>query len=192
MEARSKIFIICGPSGVGKGTLINMLLKDNPGIFIPTSYTTREKRPQEQLNKYCFVTDEEFVDLISAGKLVEYKKEHGDYYGTEKGDIESALKRGETVVIDIDAQGAEKIKSQFPFAKTVLIVPKTFDELEGRIRNDKKRGNTIDEEELHQRLEKAKQEIEYKEKANYVVVNGDGGVDEAYGKLKKIIAKMLQ
>lgn len=185
-NSKPKIFILCGPSGAGKGTLIDKLVKNYPDIVIPPSYTTRPERPVEGVKKYHFVSDKEFKDALKEDKILEYVKEHNYWYGTDKMAIEDALKNGKTILMEIEPRGADYIKRQYPQCKTIFVTPKSLDELEKRIRNDSQRGKTIDEEEMQLRLREAKKEMEYRDEADYVVVNGDGGIENAFGELKNI------
>ena len=185
----SKIYIICGPSGVGKGTLINKLIKDFSDIVIPPSYTTRPKRPIEGAKKYHFVTDNEFQLAFKKGKILEYVKEHNYWFGTDNEAITKAIENNKTILMEIEPRGAEYIKKQYPISKTIFIAPKSFNELEKRIMDDKKRGDTISEKELQLRLQEAKKEMGYKDKADYVVVNEDGKLEKAYQELEKIITQ---
>ena len=183
---KSKIFILCGPSGAGKGTLINKLVKNYPDIVIPPSYTTRPERPVEGAKKYHFITNNEFKHAIEEDKILEYVKEHNYWYGTDKIAIENALNNDKTILMEIEPRGANYIKKQYPGCKIIFVAPKSLDELEKRIRDDSQRGKTISEEELQLRLQEAKKEMEFKDKADYVVMNGDGEIENALNELKNI------
>lgn len=186
MEKRNNLFIICGPSGVGKGTLIGKLIQDFPDFVIPPSYTTRPRRPIEGAKKYHFVSNDEFKHVIQQGKILEYVKEHNYWFGTDKEAIEQALANHKTVILEIEPRGAQFIQKQYPTVKIIFIAPKSIEELEKRIRSDATRGKTIDEIELQLRMDEAKQEINYRDQADFVIVNENRKVDRAYQDLKKI------
>ncbi|KAM6478088.1 P-loop containing nucleoside triphosphate hydrolase protein [Trichoderma sp. SZMC 28011] len=151
--------IISGPSGVGKGTLIQMLHDKHPGLLTKTvSHTTRQPRPDEiEGEDYFFVSKAKFRSLISENALVEYTYFSGNYYGTSKKTVKNQTAKGMIVVLEIDIEGVKQMRKATDFdASYVFIKPPSFEELETRLRN---RG-TETEESIEQRLQQAKQELE--------------------------------
>lgn len=162
------LFIISGPSGVGKGTVINEVLKLVPDINLSISYTTRPPRKNETNGKeYFFVSEEEFNRMIERGEFLEWARVHGNLYGTPKRYIEERLKNNEDVILEIDTQGARQVKKAFPNGVFIFILPPSIDELLKRLY---KRG-TEKEEEIQIRLNNAKEEFKEWEWYNYTVIN---------------------
>lgn len=162
------LFIVSGPSGVGKGTVINEVLRLIPDINLSISYTTRPPRKNETNGKeYFFVSEEEFKDMIEKGEFLEWARVHGNLYGTPKRYIEEKLKNNEDVILEIDTQGARQVKRNFPNGVFIFILPPSIEELLKRLH---KRG-TEKEEEIHIRLNNAKEEFKEWEWYNYTVIN---------------------
>lgn len=175
------LIIVSGPSGVGKDTLVDELIKDNYGIY-SVSMTTRKIRPNEKEGKDYFFTDiSTFERYIKDNKFLEYAKYNDNYYGTLKEFVLDNLNKGTNVFAVIDVQGAMQIKKAFPEAVSIFIMPPSFEELENRLRNRK----TDSEEDIIRRLNIAKEEITYKDKYNYIVINST--VDKAVLDIKNII-----
>ncbi|KAJ5219634.1 hypothetical protein N7468_008838 [Penicillium chermesinum] len=152
--------VISGPSGVGKGTLIQKLFDTHPGTFgLTVSHTTREPRPGEVEGvAYFFVSRSEFSSLCSQGALVEYACFSGNYYGTSKQAIENQASKGLIVVLDIEMQGIKQMKANPNFnARYVFIKPPSFEALETRLRGRR----TENEENIQERLSQAHIEFDY-------------------------------
>lgn len=173
--------VISGPSGVGKDTIAECLIKDNIGIY-SVSMTTRKKRIGEVHGKdYFFATKEEFENNIKENKFLEYAKYNDNYYGTLKDFVFDNINSGTNVIAIIDVQGAMQIEKVFPDAVTIFIMPPSFDELERRLKSR----NTDSEDDIKRRLTIAKKEIIYKDKYDYIVINN--AVDKAVLDIKNII-----
>ena len=176
--------IICGPSGVGKGTIIAALLAKFPSskFGFSVSHTTRSPRPGEiDGTHYHFVSVDQIQTDIAEGKFLEYAKVHGNYYGTSLEAVETVQSQGKLCILDIDVQGVQTIQSQhkLPDAIYIFIAPPSVDHLERRLRG---RG-TETEESLVRRLGNAQREMEYgygEGNFDYVLVNGelDAAVEE--------------
>ena len=180
----SQIFVLVGFSGSGKSTLIKNLLKTDEELFYSVSFTTRKKRKGEKEGKdYHFVSEEEFKRLIKNRKILEWTYAYGNYYGTPKEPFLKALKEGKKVIMDLDINGAEKIKKRFKEkSKIILVLPPSFLVLKERLKKRK-------EKEASFRLEKDKnlwQAVLKKKKIfDYYLVNDH--LKEAVDNLKAII-----
>lgn len=166
---RGILFVMSGPSGTGKGTICNMLL-ETENIFLSVSSTTRGIRKGETEGEtYNYLTKEQFEKLIADGEMLEYAIYSGNYYGTPRATVESMLIAGRNVLLEIEPQGALKIKEAFPDAVLVFIAPPSVAELKNRLLE---RGRET-EEQIKERLSAAKWELEQSGRYNYVVINDD-------------------
>jgi len=164
----SIVYIVSAPSGSGKSTLVNELFKMVRNLEFSISYTTRPPRGSEQSGKeYFFVSRPEFEAMIAADEFLEYAIYDGNYYGTARRFLHEAENRSNDLLLDIDVQGASKIKEKIPDAVSIFILPPDREKLEWRLRS---RG--LDSEEvIRRRLDTARREIENYEKYDYILVN---------------------
>jgi len=179
---KGHIFIISGPSGVGKGTLLSLLLKKHPEIYLSISVTTRTPRRGE-INgvHYFFVEKEEFQAMIEKGELLEWAEFAGNYYGTVSKMIEEKLSQGKDVILEIEVKGALQSKKKMQDAILIFIMPPSMDELKRRLIKRK----TESEESIKKRLDIVNSELEKKDIFNYQVVNKK--LNEAVKNLEAII-----
>ncbi len=176
------LFVISGPSGVGKGTLIKEIFRYIPDLVYSVSVTTRKPRKAEREGiDYFFVDEKTFKKYIKEHKFAEWAKVHGDYKGTLTSTIDEALVGGKDLVLEIDVQGALQIKNKFPEGIFIFIAPPSRDKLEARLRGR----STEDEESLKKRLNDACCEMEYSKYYDYIVVNDK--LEKAAEELKNII-----
>lgn len=182
MFKRGLLIVISGPSGAGKGTICKELIHRHQNVYISVSATTRLPRNGEidGIN-YHFLTKDEFVNRIENNDFLEYAEVYGNYYGTPKSEVEAMLAQGKDVILEIDIQGALKVKENFDEGVFIFILPPSMEELKQRII---KRGSET-EESLMRRFKSAYQEINYVSKYNYAVVNDM--VDVAVSKIEGII-----
>lgn len=179
------LVIISGPSGAGKGTLVDQLVAGVPELRVSVSATTRAPRPGEiEGEDYFFLSVEEFSRRIEAGEFLEWAEVHGNRYGTIRSTVEAKMAEGRDVILEIDPQGALQVKSLMPEAVLVFIVAPSMDELERRIRG---RGAETDEQ-VGVRLETAVRELELVGSYDYVVENDD--VARATDELVRIIKSL--
>lgn len=184
-ELKLTPILICGPSGVGKGTIIDILMKRCPGLFgFSVSNTTRAPRPGEENGvHYNFVTVPEMEAAISNGEFIEYAKVHSNYYGTSVKAVENVMSEGRICILDLDTQGVRSVKTSSLDCNYIFIRPPSIQVLEQRLRG---RG-TETEEKIKLRLENAKQELLYgsEEQGNFdmYVVNNDDGAEETATKI---------
>jgi guanylate kinase len=164
----SIVYIVSAPSGSGKSTLVNELFKMVRCLDFSISYTTRPPRGSEQNGKeYFFVTKEEFEAMIAEDEFLEYAEVFGNYYGTARRFLREAEHHGNDLLLDIDVQGASKIKQRIPVAVSIFILPPDRENLEWRLRT---RG--LDSEAvIRRRLDTARREIENYSKYDYILVN---------------------
>ena len=179
---RGSLIILSGPSGAGKGTILNELLSHNTNLKFSTSMTTRAPRDGETNGKeYFFVTEEEFQKEIKEDAFLEYATVHGNHYGTLKRVVDSDLYQGYDVILDINIQGALNIKEKKVDAVFIFIMPPSMRELRDRL---VKRG-TESKEKLIERFKNAYKEINEMPKYNYVVINDE--VETAVKKVEAIL-----
>ncbi len=179
---RGKLYVISGPSGVGKGTLVSKLLDMRDDVVLSISATTRSPRPGEVDGKnYFFLTKDEFKNLIDADGLIEWAEYAGNFYGTPLDFVEEQLSAGTNVILEIEVQGAFQVKEKLPDATLIFIEPPSMDELERRIIG---RG-TESEDVIESRMRTARVEMEHKMEYDIAVMNDD--VDSAVARLSECI-----
>ena len=168
MGPAPKVFVITGPSGVGKGTLIRGLLERVPGLELAVSATTRTPRPGERDGiEYHFMTADEFERHAAEGGFVEHAAYSGNRYGTLRSELERRLESGAPVVLEIEVQGARQVRQAMPEAVAVFIAPPSRDALRARLVG---RG-TDPPEQVDERLRTADRELEAQEEFAHVIVN---------------------
>ena len=170
MEKEGLLFVVSGPSGVGKGTLCAKLLNELPEMALSISHTTRKKRPGEQEGKnYFFIDKEAFLANIKNGAYLEWAEVYGNYYGTPQALIEENMVHGIDTLLEIDTQGAILVKERFPEAVFIFVLPPDQKTLAGRLIERK----TDSEEVIFRRLAAFGSELEQLPMYDYVVVNGE-------------------
>jgi len=176
------LFVITAPSGAGKSSLIEALLKEDPRLQLSVSYTTRAPRPGEvDGREYHFVDDKSFMAMLERSEFLESAEVHGYRYGTSQAVIREALARGQDLVLEIDWQGAQQVRKLHPECVGVFILPPSVAELERRMRA---RGQDTDAV-IRRRLASAQAEISHAPEFNYAIINKD--FDEARRDLQAII-----
>lgn len=164
------LFILSGPSGAGKGTLVKELLRRVPDMWVSVSATTRAPRPGEKDGSdYFFLTAPEFEARVRHGEFLEHATVHGNRYGTLRAPVERRLDRGVDVVLEIDPQGAAQVRKQMDRSRLVFVKAPSAEELERRIRY---RG-AESEEQLRTRMKTAEQELAVEGMYDFVVINDD-------------------
>jgi guanylate kinase len=178
-----RLIVLAAPSGAGKTTLVRALVARVPDLTFSVSYTTRAPRAGERPGvDYFFVSREEFERMVAADAFLEHAQVFDNWYGTGKRHVEDILKRGRSVLLEIDWQGARQVRSRSPDACTVFILPPSLAELELRLRG---RG-TDPEERMQRRLRDALGDISHWSEFDYAVVNED--IDATADALAAIVA----
>ena len=164
------LFVITAPSGAGKSSLIDALLKDDPALKLSISYTTRPPRPGE-LNgrEYHFVDEKTFLGMLERGEFFESAEVHGNRYGTAQAVIREALARGQDLMLEIDWQGAEQVRRLLPEAIGIFILPPSVEDLERRMRARGQDSEAV----IRRRMASAEEEMSHSPEFNYVIVNKD-------------------
>ena len=179
---KGKTFIICGPSGVGKGTVVSRLMEADPTLYFSVSATTRAPRAGEADGvHYHFLTRERFQEWIDAGDFLEHAQFVGNFYGTPRRYVDEAMDQGRDVLLDIEIQGAEQIHPQRPEAVRIYIAPPSWEELERRLTG---RG-TEDTEKIRSRLARGREEFAAARDFDYLVINDT--VDHAVAEIRAIM-----
>ncbi|MBN1038134.1 MULTISPECIES: guanylate kinase [Clostridium] len=181
-KKRGLLIVISGPSGAGKGTICKELLEKNDNLLLSVSATTRSPRNGEIDGvNYHFLCKEDFITRIEKNDFLEHAEVYGNYYGTPKSNVDKMLESGRDVILEIDIQGALKVKENTEEGVFIFILPPSMEELKQRIIN---RGSETPES-LMKRFKSAYKEINFVSKYNYAVVNDE--VDIAVEKLEAII-----
>lgn len=185
MKKEGILLVISGPSGSGKGVLVQKILSLRTDIGLSVSATTRAPRTGEVNGvSYHFMTKENFRERLDAGDFLEYNEYAGNYYGTPKSEVVSRIAGGTSMILEIDVHGAMNIKRQYPGAVLLMIAPPDYPTLEKRLRG---RGDDVPEEVIRKRLSAAKDELAQLPGYDYLVINRDGEADEAAGEILAII-----
>ena len=202
MSNKGLLFVFSGPSGVGKGSIMkNFTAKYADENFISVSATTRKPRPGEVNGvHYFFMSEDEFTALAENGGMLEYANFSGNYYGTLKEPVYKTLEEGKNVFLEIEVQGAAKVKKICPEAIFVFVMPPNMEELTRRLVDR----NTEDQKTIELRLSNARREIEQARNYDYIIVNNtiEEAVEElaaivssskcTYGNMKNLIDEVLE
>ena len=184
---KSKLFVMSAPSGAGKTTLKDLVIKEFPDMVYSISATTRAPREGEvEGTHYFFKSRDEFKRMIENNELVEWNEVHGNFYGTPKSFVEKMLSEGKRVLFDLDVFGKVNFDKVYPEAIGILILPPSLEILEQRLRNR----NTDSDEVISLRLHNARKEIEFAKqhgKYEYKIVNDN--LDDAVNQLRKILSE---
>ncbi|NER32591.1 MAG: guanylate kinase [Oscillatoria sp. SIO1A7] len=166
----SRLIVITGPSGVGKGTLLRSLLMRQSELHLSISATTRSPRPGEVEGKnYYFIDRQTFTEMVAAEELLEWAEFAGNCYGTPRGPVEELLASGKSVVLEIELEGARQVRKTFPEALQIFILPPSMEELEKRLR-----GRDQDSEAaISRRLQRAREEIAAASEFDVQIINDD-------------------
>lgn len=185
MENNSRLgnlFVISGPSGAGKGTLLSKVIERIPDAWVSVSATTRNPRPGEEEGvHYYFLDKDHFLELVNHDGFLEWAKVHDNYYGTLKESVLEHMKAGEQVILEIDVQGALQVRNVIPEAHLVFIEPPSLEELERRLRS---RGTESDDV-ISSRMTTAEVELAQKMEYDIQVVNDD--LEQAVNELTAVI-----
>lgn len=177
------LLVLSGPSGSGKGTVSESLMKNNDDIIFSTSVTTRTPRPGEVNGEnYFFASREEFEEMVENDELLEHAFVHTNYYGTPKKFVFDEIEKGEIVLLEIDVQGALQIKEKYKEAVFIFLIPPTMDELRSRL----VKRDTETEDEIETRYRNAFKELDFVGEYDYFVINDV--IDNAVKDIETIIA----
>ena len=182
MKNQKKLIILTGPSGVGKGTVVKEILSKDKNIWLSISATTRKPREGEKEGEnYYFLNQENFKEMIEQNLFIEWAQFAGNYYGTPLSSVNAKIKKGYTVLLEIEVEGARQIKDKFPNSLSIFLLPPDKAELERRIRD---RG-TEKEEEIKKRLLRANYEISASNEFDFALINYN--VDETAKRIINLI-----
>ncbi|MBE6940471.1 MAG: guanylate kinase [Ruminococcaceae bacterium] len=182
MMQRGKTFIVSGPSGVGKSTVLKALFAQRSDLYFSVSATTRAPREGEvDGTHYHFLTQTEFEEMIGRDEFLEHAQYVGNYYGTPKKYVDAAMEEGRDVILDIEVQGAQQICAKRPETVRIFVGPPSWQELERRLTA---RG-TDTPEKVQQRLQRARVEMQSAEEYDYLVINDQ--LEQAVEELKAIL-----
>ena len=182
----SRVFVITGPSGVGKGTLIRLLRERIPALELSVSATTRAPRPGEEDGvDYHFLSDEEFAEKVAAGEFVEWAEYSGRRYGTLRSELQRQVDAGRPVVLEIEVQGARQVREAMPEALQIFIAPPSLEALRVRLVG---RG-TDDPDDVERRLRVAERELAARDEFAHVVVNDR--LEDASDALEEVVRAAL-
>lgn len=185
---KSKIIVISAPSGGGKTSIVKAILSQFPDLVFSVSATTRPKRVNEVDGvDYFFISEDEFKKRIENNDFIEWEKFYDYYYGTPKEQITNAVEKNKSILLELDVKGALNVKRLFPEAVLIFIDVPSFEELIKRLESRK----TESESDLKKRIERAKMELDYKYKFDYIFVNDDLNkvIKEVGDLLNKILNK---
>jgi len=183
VTSKATLFVIAAPSGAGKTTLVKALVARNPELRFSISYTTRPKRKTEKDGRdYFFVDEGEFLQLQARGELLESAVVFDNRYGTSRSQVEKHLARGHHVILEIDWQGAQQVRTTMPDCVTIFILPPSRVELERRLRS---RG-TDSGEVIARRLRDAVGDMSHWDEFDHVIINDD--LDRATSELENVLA----
>lgn len=178
---KGALFVMSGPSGTGKGTICKVLAAED-GIFLSISSTTREIRLGEADGvTYNYTTKESFRKMIDSGQMLEWASYDGNYYGTPRETVEKMLSEGKNVILEIDVQGAFKVKEIFPETVMIFVLPPSMEELKKRLVERGREGEAC----ILGRMEAARAELELAARYDYVLVNDS--LERCVGEVKAII-----
>lgn len=168
LQRRGHLYLVTAPSGAGKTSLVKELVREHPELRFSISYTTREKRPNEEEGRdYHFVGKDEFRRMVEAGEFLEHAQVFDNYYGTARRTIETSLAAGQDMLLEIDWQGAQQVRRAMPEAVNVFILPPSREELERRLRKRGTDSNAV----IARRLRDAAADMSHWTEFDYVVVN---------------------
>ncbi|MBQ5801499.1 MAG: guanylate kinase [Clostridia bacterium] len=183
MKENGLLLILSGPSGVGKGTVVDELIRRNENITVSVSMTTRAPRAGEvEGESYYFVTREDFLSRMAKGELLEHSNHFENYYGTPKAPVSQAMSSGKDVILEIDVNGAFAVKEKMPDSVLIMIAPPSLSDLRDRLKGR----NTETAEVIEERIGRAKFELGKAHRYDYVVINDD--IEEATIAVETIIA----
>lgn len=178
------LFVLSGPSGVGKNTVLDELFKNFDGVSYSVSATTREKREGEvEGENYFFITEDKFKEIEENDGFIESALVHGHYYGTPKKFVDQKLEAGEDIILEIDTQGAKQVREKYPEAVYIFLLPPSIEELENRL--DQRGSESTKSKNV--RLKNARQELKEVHNYDYEVINDS--LADAVREIKKIILK---
>lgn len=184
LKNASKIYLISGPSGVGKDTLINKLKSKSPNYFYPITATSRPKRHNETDGKhYIFLSEKKFQQLINTNEMLEWAKVYGHYYGVPLSQINEAISLDKVIVIKIDVQGVNTLKEIFPLSTSIFIAPALKSDLVERL----KIRNSENDESIESRVNAAENELALSKNFDHIVINANNLIDTTVKKIQKII-----
>jgi guanylate kinase len=170
LNKRGRLFVITAPSGAGKTSLIDALVRADPSLKLSVSYTTRAPRPGEKAGvDYHFVDDAAFLAMQARGEFLESAEVHGYRYGTSRKVISEALARGEDLILEIDWQGARQVRAVYPGCVGIFILPPSIEELERRLRSRGKDAEAV----IRRRVDHARGEMEHAGEFDYAIINKD-------------------
>ena len=179
-----QLYVITAPSGAGKTSLIDALMREDPSLKISVSYTTRAPRPGEKDGvDYHFVDDKTFLAMRDRGEFLESAEVHGNRYGTSKQVILDALARGEDVILEIDWQGAQQVRKLYPDCIGIFIKPPSIEELERRLRARGQDSEAV----IRRRMQNARDELAHAGEFKYSIINKD--FDTARRELAEIVRR---
>lgn len=182
-ETDARLFVIAAPSGAGKTTLVQALIRKHPELRFSISYTTRDKRVNEAHGvDYLFVDVETFEDLRGQGEMIESATVFDNLYGTSRKQVEEHLAAGHNVILEIDWQGARQVRESMPECVSIFILPPSLDELERRLRDRR----TDSAEVIDRRLRDAVSDMSHWDEFDYVIINDD--LDEAVRDIEAVLA----